>query len=73
MHRPQRITLRHNARKDRKHRLTLVTLMHDCMRLSGIFFMLAMGGGSAEMKHLTHDAKRGTGRRREGQITPHSP
>lgn len=26
--------------------------MHDCMRLSGIFFMLAIGGGSAEIKHL---------------------
>lgn len=31
--------------------------MHDCMRLSGIFFMLAIGGGSAEIKHLTRDAK----------------
>lgn len=34
-----------------------LTLMHDCMRLSGMFFMLAIGGGSAEMKHLTYDTK----------------
>lgn len=30
----------------------ILTLMHDCIRLSGMFFMLAIGGGSAEMKHL---------------------
>lgn len=49
----------------------LLTLMHDCMRLSGMFFMLAIGGGSAEMKHLTRDAKNGTrGQQKKVKSTP---
>lgn len=35
----------------------ILTLIHDCMRLSGMFFMLTIGGGSAEMKHLRNTAK----------------
>lgn len=34
----------------------ILTLIHDCMRLSGMFFMLTIGGGSAEMKHLRSEA-----------------
>lgn len=38
--------------------LNLLTLMHDCIRLSGMFFMLTIGGGSAEMKHLVYGSIR---------------
>lgn len=43
---------------DVHHDVYLPTLMHDCMRLSGMFFMLTIGGGSAEMKHLVYGATR---------------
>lgn len=46
--------------------------MHDCMRLSGIFFMLTIGGGSAEIKHLLNSGREsaqfGEGRKRQNAV-----